>query len=171
MPAEALFGLFEPPPYKVYTVQKALNISFPREYEVIKETPDGLLLKGDRVQPNEVMSIAVMPANASTLAVSIGANVTEVGERFASRRETTLLEAKADPLENGLDAYQFEFRNDLLHELWLVAILKRGDESVYANVALRTPSILWEERKDIFRKIMTTFVPLQNETAKQAVSA
>lgn len=169
MPAEALFGLFEPPLFKVYTVQQALNISFPREYEVIQEKPDGLLIKGDRIQPNEVMSIGVRPANASTLAQSIGANITEVGERVAASRATALVEAKVDPYQKGLDLYQFEFRNDLIHELWLLSILKRGTENVYVNVALRTPSLLWPEKQELFGKIMATFEPLQNQTAPTAV--
>jgi len=170
MPAEALFGLFEPPPYKVYTVQQALNISFPREYEVIQERPDGLLLKGDRIQPNEVMYVGVRPANASTLAASIGANITEVGERIAATKGTTLVEAKVDPFEKVLDAYQFEFRNDFLHELWLLSIVKRGTENLYVNVALRTPSLLWPEKQELFGKIMATFAPLQNQTAPKAVT-
>lgn len=171
MPAEALFGLFEPPPYTVYTVNDAVNISFPREYEVIQRKPDGLIMKGDRVQPNEVMTVFVKPANASTLNESIGSNVTEVGERIAERGQTALVEAKVDPYEKGLDAYQFEFRNDQLHELWLVGIVKRGKEDLYVNVALRTPSLLWPEKQELFGKIMATFVPLQNETALKAASA
>lgn len=172
MPAEALFGLFEgPPPFTVYTVQDALNISFPKEYEVIQRKPDGIVLKGDRVQPNEVMTVFVRPANASTLNVSIGTNITEVGERIAEKGQTVLVEAKVDPFEKGLDGYQFEFRNDQLHELWLLSIIKRGKEDLYVNVALRTPALLWPDRQETFRRIMETIVPLQNETTPKTASA
>lgn len=174
MPAEALFGLFESaPPVNTFTVgvQKTINISFPKSYELKRENPTGIVVQGDRVQPADVMSVGVRPANATTLALSVGANATEVGERIANSKQTELVEVKVDPLGNGLDAYQFEFKDTLIHELWLIAVIKRGTEDMYVNVALRTPAALWEEKADQFRTIMASVTPLQNQTATKPVTA
>lgn len=170
LPAKALFGIFEGPTMKAYSVVDTFNVSFPADFQVIKEDTAGLILQGDRIQPLEQMTAAGKVVAYSDLATGLGPNITEVGEKLAEKRplgKALLVETKVDPTGQGLDAYQFEFQNDKLHELWYVAVIRRGSENVFCNVAMRTPNLLWETRKDLFQSIIASFTPLEPQAARK----
>mmetsp|Transcript_54480 Transcript_54480/g.122558 ORF Transcript_54480/g.122558 Transcript_54480/m.122558 type:complete len:235 (-) Transcript_54480:94-798(-) len=156
-------GLLSGSAMKPYSVVNAFSVSFPSDFEVLKEDPAGYVLQGDKVQPAEQMTAAGKVVSYANLATGFGANITEVGQRLAAKRPTgaaKLVGAKADPTGAGIDAYQFEFQGDQLHELWLIAVVKRGNENVLCNVAVRTPNLVWDTRKELFEKIIASFKPL-----------
>jgi len=164
LPAQALFGVGDSKPFKNYSVASAFNVSFPAEFEVLSETPEGLILQGeDKIQQLERMTAAAKVVAYPDLATGWGANITEVGQRLAAKRPSgaaELLEAKVDPTGQGLDAYLFTFDGDKLTELWLIAMVKRGSENILCNIACRTPKLLWEAKKDQFQTIMSSFTPV-----------
>jgi len=173
LPAQAILGVGNGPALKPYTIAGAYNVSFPPDFEVLQESPQGLILQGDKIQPLEQMTAAAKVVPYVDLATGLGANITEVGERLAAKRKSgaaELMEATVDPTGEGLDAYQFEFSGDNIHELWLVAVVKKGSESVFCNVAVRTPSLLWDTRKDVFKSILVSFKPLEPQPARRVAA-
>ncbi|CAE8630242.1 unnamed protein product, partial [Polarella glacialis] len=132
--------------------------------------PGFMVWQGDRVQRNEQMTAIVKAVRYETLAEALGANVTAAGEQLAAKRPdvaanrtlgSQLIEALFDPASLGLDIYQFEFQSDYLHELVLYSIVKVGGQNYLCNVGLRTPTLTWTDRKDVFGSILASFKPLE----------
>lgn len=173
--AGAVFGLFEEQAYAPYTVMGAFNISMPADFKVLERSEQAIKWQGDRIQPLEVMSAAAKVVTYTSLAEALGANVTEVGERLAAKRPwgtgASCLNATQDPSNSSLDVYQFEFAGERLHELLLFALVTRGSERVLCNVALRTPPLLWESKRDVFNSIMATFKPVEAQVSSVGAAA
>lgn len=163
--AEALFGFDDGPVLgEPVTAFNVFNVSMPRDFRIKDRQPSAISWSGDRVQPLESATAAVKVVKYTSLADAFGANVTEVGERLAAKRlkgKARLVEAKMDPTGAGLDAYAFEFDGDILHELELVVLTRRGSESVLCNLVLRTPRLLWEDRSKLFPAILGSFTLLE----------
>jgi len=164
LPANAIFGLFEGPNLVSYTVGGAFNISLPPDYKVLEQDNTAFKWQGDRIQPLEKMSAGAFKTEKPSLAVILGSNLTDAGLRLAAKRPAgpaLVLGGQADPNNKSMDLYQFEFQGDKLTEIQLYAVIKNGSNNVLCNVGLRTPPLLWEEKKELFRRIMSTFTPLE----------
>jgi len=164
LPANAILGLFEGPNLVSYTVGGAFNISLPPDYKVLEQDKAAFKWQGDRIQPLEKMSAGAFKTEKPSLAVILGSNLTEAGLRLAGKRPAgaaLVLDGQADPNNKSIDIYQFEFQGDKLTEIQLYAVIKNGSSNVLCNVGLRTPPLLWEEKKELFRRIMSTFTPIE----------
>lgn len=172
-PANAIFGLFEPG-VKDYNVSMVFNVSFPPDFELIRDLPGFKVWLGDKVQPLEQMSAAAKVVSYKSLAEAFGPNVTEAGLKLALKRpqgNATLLDGQVDPQFTGLDIYQFEFENDRLHELVLYALVRKDGQNYLCNVGVRTPALMWPTRKDTFVSVMASFRPLEPQPNRTAVAA
>jgi len=175
--ARALFGFFEGgPALQPFTIFDTFNVSMPPDFRVKERQASSVVFRGDRVQPLEVITAAAKVVTYRSLAEAFGTNATKVGERLAVKRlkgkgTSRLVEAKVDPTGAGLDAYAFEFDGDFLHELELVALVRRGSENVLCNIVLQTPRLLWEDRKELFPAILGSFKPLGVASASPASQA
>merc|ERR1740121_640144 len=137
----------------------------PPDYNLTKRDPPLFIWQGDRIQPLEQMTASAKSASYPDLATALkGQNVTAVGLELAKARKAgaaQLVEAKIDPTGAGLDVWQFEFEGEKMHELVLYAMLQRASGGVLCSLTLRTPSMLWESRRETFSKIASTFSPLE----------
>lgn len=172
-PANAVFGLFEDNFVKAI-VFNAFNVSAPKEYKLLGKDKDYIKWR-DRVQVDEEMTAAGKIVPYKSLAESpLGKNVTLAGERLALKRfggNTSLVEALVDPDFTGNDIWMFEFENDQVHQLELLAVVQRPTgENVLCNVALRTPALVWIDRKDLFKQILSTFKPLVSTASPPVVA-
>eukprot|EP00933_Yihiella_yeosuensis_P066746 TRINITY_DN71171_c0_g1_i1.p1 TRINITY_DN71171_c0_g1~~TRINITY_DN71171_c0_g1_i1.p1 ORF type:complete len:284 (-),score=46.09 TRINITY_DN71171_c0_g1_i1:54-851(-) len=172
-PAEAIFGLFEDPKMIPYTVLGVFNISTPPSFKILAEQPRFIVWSGDRIQPVDQMFVSIKATNYANLSEALGSDINTAGEKIAQRRpgikanaetvSAALLEALEDPNFQGLDIYQFEFESSFAHELALYSIIRKDGQNYICNICLRTPSLNWIDRRDIFREILATFSPLEQQ--------
>lgn len=169
-PSEAIFGFFEP--WVAYNLSEVFNISFPPSYVVVRDDPNFKVWDGDKIQPLQKMSASAKATNFASLADALGDNVTEVGLKLSLKRpegKANLLDAQVDPLGTGKDIYQFEFENERIHELVLFALVIKDGKRYLCNVGLRTPAIIYIDRKSEFEQIMTTFTPWEPQPNRTLV--
>lgn len=164
-PAEAIFGFFEKP-WGEFSVSEAFNISMPPGFDLIsKDDPKFLVWRGDRVQPLERMTASAKVVNYPDLATALkSSNITQVGMDLAEKRKAgraQLADARKDPAGAGLDVWLFEFDGEQLHELVLFGLVRKGSDQILCSVNLRTPSLVWTDKREQFNEIMSTFKPLE----------
>lgn len=163
-PAWSLFGLFDKPGLVGYTVQNAFNISHPEDVVFKQEKGDTVQWRLQRTQPLETLSARALKTKAPTLADAIGQNATQAGLRQVAQNRrgfARLLEAKVDPTGEGWDAVLFEIDGEVTHELDLYAMLQSEDgEHILASISVKTPSVMFVDREELFREIVASFKPL-----------
>jgi len=155
----------EPAPSKQYKIFEAYNISFPSEWEVIASSPQGVFVQGNKNNIAEKMSAAARVEDYGRIEDGFGDDPQVYGENMATvmtAGKGKLVESKVIPLPTqNLSAYQFEFVNNYVHEIWFVTVLRNEKkENIFCNIALRTTPESWDGRKAIFNQILSSFIPL-----------
>jgi len=158
----------EPVPSKQYKIFDTFNISFPPEWEVIAQSPQGVFVQGNKNNYAEKMSAAARLEDFNGVEMAYGGDngdPREYGEKMAAKMTAgkgKLVDAQVIPIKaQNVTAYQFEFANAYVHEKWFITVLpNEKKENVFCNIALRTTPENWDGRKAIFDKIVSSFTPL-----------
>eukprot|EP00419_Tripos_fusus_P010458 CAMPEP_0172667062 /NCGR_PEP_ID=MMETSP1074-20121228/8190_1 /TAXON_ID=2916 /ORGANISM="Ceratium fusus, Strain PA161109" /LENGTH=228 /DNA_ID=CAMNT_0013483525 /DNA_START=54 /DNA_END=740 /DNA_ORIENTATION=+ len=145
-----------------YTVAETFTVNFPSGWPIVQKNKQGFFVQPDKKESSEILSAAGKVVRYKTLQEGNG-DVKDLSVRTADKMsggEGKVVGYKAITVA-GIEAYEIEVKNSILHEKWLVSLVPKGNDFFFCNVVVRTTPERWDQRKEAFDQILASFAPMR----------